>query len=287
MLHLDIRVEIVRDKTSVHDKTLPVESTEFVIRVLNPLAKCVLVDKMCKNCPLMFWDICFPTNLMLLSFDEFDIILGMDWLTLHNAIVNCKRKSIELRSQNSKIVRIESNDLKGLPAVVSVMKALNYVRKGCEVYLAYVIDTKVSEKKVESVPVVCEFLDVFPLELPGLPPIREVEFSIELVPGATPISIAPYRMAPTELKELKSQLQELTDRGFARLSSSPWGAPVLFVKKKNDTMRMFIDYRQLNKFKGTIVFSKINLKSSYYQLRVKDSDIPKPAFRTRYGHYEF
>ncbi|KAA3481444.1 Gag-Pol polyprotein [Gossypium australe] len=114
--------------------------------------------------------------------------------------------SIELRSQNGELVRIESNDMKGLPAVVSAIKAMNYVRKGYEAYLAYVIDTKVSEKKVESVPVVYEFLDVFPEELPGLPPIREVEFGIELVPGTTLISISPYRMAPTELKELKSQL---------------------------------------------------------------------------------
>ncbi|KAA3473661.1 DNA/RNA polymerases superfamily protein [Gossypium australe] len=189
------------------------------------------------------YDICFLANLVLLPFDEFDIILGMDWLTMHNAIMICKRKSIELRSQNGEIVRIESSDLNGLPAIVSSMKALNYVRKGCEAYLAYVIDTKVSEKKVESVLVVCEFLDVFLEELPRLPPIREVEFGIELVPGTTPISIAPYRMAPMELKELKSQLQELTDRGFARPSFLPWGAPVLFVKKKDGTMRMCIDYR--------------------------------------------
>ncbi|KAA3473031.1 DNA/RNA polymerases superfamily protein [Gossypium australe] len=229
----------------------------------------------------------------------------MDWLTLHSAIVNCKRKSIDLRSQNGEIVRIESSDLIGLPTIISSMKALNYVKKGCEAYLAYVIDTKVTEKKVESVPVVCEFLDVFPEELPRLPPIREVEFGTELVQGTTPISMAPYRMAPTELKELKSQLQELTDRGFARPSFSPWGAPVLFVKKKYGTMRMCINYRQLNKvtiknkyplphiddffdqLKGATVFSKIDFRSSYYQLRVKESDVPKTTFRTRYGHYEF
>ncbi|KAA3470475.1 Gag-Pol polyprotein [Gossypium australe] len=134
------------DVITVLSKTLPVESTEFVIRVSNPLGKCVLVDKVCKNCPLMFRDICFLANFMLLPFDTFDIILGMNWLTLHNTI------SIYLRSQNDEIVRIESSDLNGLPAVISLMKALNYVRKGCEAYLAYVIDTKVSEKKVESVP---------------------------------------------------------------------------------------------------------------------------------------
>ncbi|KAA3480554.1 DNA/RNA polymerases superfamily protein [Gossypium australe] len=272
----------------VSSKTLPVESTEFVIRVSNPLGKCVLVDKVCKNCPLMFRDVRFLANLMLLPFDEFDIILGMDCLTLHNAIVNCKRKSIELRSQNGEIVRIESNDMKGVPRVVSAMKAMNLVRKGCKAYLAYVMDTKVLETKVESVPVVCEFPDVFPEELMGLPSNREVEFGIELVPGTTPISIAPYRMAPT---------------GFARLSFSPWGAPVLFVKKKDGTMKMCIDYRQLNKVTiknkyplpndlfdqliGATVFSKIDLRLGYYQLKVKEFDVSKAAFGIWYRHYEF
>ena len=134
-------------------------------------------------------------------------------------------------------------------------------------------------------PVVCEFADVFPEELPGLPPVREVEFGIDLIPGTAPISIAPYRMAPAELKELKSQLQELTDKGFVRPSFSPWGAPVLFVKKKDGSMRLCVDYRELNKvkiknkyplpriddlfdqLKGATWFSKIDLRSGYYQLR--------------------
>ncbi|KAG8472899.1 hypothetical protein CXB51_034781 [Gossypium anomalum] len=185
------------------------------------------------------------------------------------------------------------------------MSAQRYLRKGYEAYLAYVINTKEVEKKVESVPVVCEFADVFPEELPGLPPVREVEFGIDLIPGTAPISIAPYRMALAELKELKSQLQELTDKGFVRPSFSPWGAPVLFVKKKDGSMRLCVDYRQLNKvtiknkyslprindlfdqLKGATWFSKIDLRSGYSQLRVKESDVPKTAFRTRYGHYEF
>ncbi|KAG8502445.1 hypothetical protein CXB51_000382 [Gossypium anomalum] len=230
----------------------------------------------------------------VLPFDEFDIILGMDWLTVHDAIVNCKRKVIDLRCKNDEIIRIESSDLNRLLAVASVMKARNYVKKGCEAYLAYVLDSKVDNKKIESVPVVCEFSDVFLEELPGLPQIWEVEFGIELVPGTTPILIAPYRMAPTELKELKSQLQKLTNRGFARPSFSSWGAPVLFVKKKDGTMRMCIDYRQLNKvtvknkyplpriddlfdqLKGATMFSKIDLRSGYYQLRVRTLTYRKP-----------
>ena len=106
-----------------------------------------------------------------------------------------------------------------------------------------------------------EFGDVFPKELPGLPPEREIEFSVELLPGTSPISIAPYRMAPTELKELKAQLQDLLDKGFIRPSTSPWGAPVLFVKKKDGTLRLCIDYRQLN---------KVTIKNKYPLLMIDD-----------------
>ena len=146
---------------------------------------------------------------------------------------------------------------------------------------------------------------MFPEELPGVPPEREVDLSIEVVQGTTPISRTPYRTAPTELKELKTQLQELLDKGFIRPSVSPWGASVLLVKKKDGTLRMCIDYRKINKviiknkyplprieylfdqLRGASVFSKIELQSGYYQLRVKEVDVPKTAFRIRYGHYEF
>nr|GEV76960.1 hypothetical protein [Tanacetum cinerariifolium] len=145
---------------------------------------------------------------------------------------------------------------------------------------------------------------VFPDELPGIPPVREVEFNIDLILGSEPISKAPYRMAPIELKELKDQLQELLERGFIRPSVSPWGAPVLFVKKKDGSMRLCIDYRELNKItirnryplpriddlfdqlQGAMHFSKIDLRSGYHQLRVREQDIDKTAFRTRYVHYE-
>ncbi|GJW63389.1 putative reverse transcriptase domain-containing protein [Tanacetum coccineum] len=145
------------------------------------------------------------------------------------------------------------------------------------------------------------FLD----DLSGLPPIREIEFRIELIPGATPVAKSPYRLAPSELEELSGQLKELQDKGFIRPSSSPWGAPVLFVKKKDGSFRMCIDYRELNKLtvknryplpriddlfdqlQGSQFFSKIDLKSGYHQLRVHVDDIPKTAFRTRYGLFEF
>ena len=140
---------------------------------------------------------------------------------------------------------------------------------------------------VRMIPMVGEFSEVFPKELLGLPPEREVEFSIELVPGTNPASIAPYRMAPLELRELKVQLQDLLDKGFIRPSTSPWGAPVLFVKKKDGSLRMCVDYRQLNKvtiknkyplpriddlfdqLQGAEYFSKIDLQSGYHQLKIK------------------
>ncbi|GJV04465.1 putative nucleotidyltransferase, ribonuclease H [Tanacetum coccineum] len=181
--------------------------------------------------------------------------------------------------------------------------------KGCPVFLAHVttkeVEDKSEKKRLEDVPIVRDFPEVFPEDLPGLPPTRQVEFQIDLVPGAAPVARAPYRLAPSEMKELSEQLKELSDKGFIRPSSSPWGAPVLFVKKKDGSFRMCIDYRELNKLtvknrypllriddlfdqlQGSSVYSKIDLRSGYHQLRVREEDIPKTAFRTRYGHYEF
>ena len=189
--------------------------------------------------------------------------------------------------------------------VISAMQARRFIRKGYEAFLALILGSKRGQVDVEKIPIVREFADVFPEELLGIPLEREVDLSIEIVPGTTLVSRAPYMMAPAELKELKVQLQELLDKGFVRPSVSRWGAPVLFMKKKDGTLRMCIDYWQINKvtvknnhslsriedlfyqLKGAGVFSKIDLRSGYYQLRVKDVDVPKTAFRTRYGHYEF
>ncbi|GKF73179.1 hypothetical protein Tco_0219511, partial [Tanacetum coccineum] len=147
--------------------------------------------------------------------------------------------------------------------------------------------------------------EVFPEDLPRLSPARQVEFQIDLVPGAAPVARAPYRLAPAELQELSTQLQELFNRGFIRPSSSPWGAPVLFVKKKDGYFWMCIDYRELNRLtvknryplsriddlfdqlQGSKVYSKIDMRFGYHQLRVREEDIPKTAFRTHYSHYEF
>ena len=184
------------------------------------------------------------------------------------------------------------------------MEARCFLRKGCEAFLALILDSKREQVNFKNISVIRELPDVFPEELPRVPPEREVDLSIEVAQGTTPISMAPYRMAPTKLKEFKTQLQMLLDKGFIRPSISPWGAPVLFVKKKDGTLRICIDYRQINKvtvknkyllpriedlfdqLKGESVFSKIDLPG-YYQLQVKEVDVSKTTFRTHYGHYEF
>ena len=189
--------------------------------------------------------------------------------------------------------------------MISKATARTMVRKGCEAYLAYVIDTEKARPSVSDIPTISDFSDVFPEEFSGLPPHRGTEFAIDVVPGATSESITPYQIAPVELKELKLQLQKLLEKGFIQPSVLPWGAPVLFVKKKDGTLRLCIDYRQLNKLtvknkyplpriddlfnqlKGASIFSKIDLRSGYHQLRIKYVDVHKTAFRTRYGHYEF
>ena len=158
-----------------------------------------------------------------------------------------------------------------------------------------------SGSRLEDIPVVREFSDVFPEDLPGIPPDREIDFQIELAPRIEPISKAPYRMAPSELKELKVQMEELMSKGFVRPSTSPWGVPVMFVKKTDGSLRLCIDYRELNKvtirnqyplprindlfdqLQGARVFLKINMRSGYHQLKIRSEDVPKTTLRTWYG----
>jgi hypothetical protein len=165
--------------------------------------------------------------------------------------------------------------------------------------------TSESDVSPSDITIVSEYLDVFPPDITSLLREREIEFSIDLIPEAEPVYVAPYRMSPLELKELKSQLEEHIQKHFIRPSVSPWGAPVLLVKKKDGSMRLCVVYRQLNKvtiknkypipriddildqLKGASVFSKIDLRSGYHQICIKSSDVSKTAFRTRYRHYEF
>ena len=190
-------------------------------------------------------------------------------------------------------------------SIMKSIKANKMLQKSYMGYLAYAIKLRDSGSRLEDIPVVREFSDVFLEDLPGIPQDREIDFKIELAPGIEPISKAPYRMAPLELKELKVQMEELVSKGFVRPSTSPWGAPVLFVKKKDGSLRLCIDYRELNKviirnqyplpriddlfdqLQGARVFSKIDLRSGYHQLKIRSEDVPKTVFKTRYGHYEF
>ena len=270
---------------------LPRSETEYDILVTNLLGHSVIVNIVYRDCPIKIREYEFLGDLIELSFKEFDVILGMDWLSRHQAIVDCKMKRVTLRIPNEDEVTFIGERSNHLSNVISAATARTMVRKGCEAYLVYVIDTVKARPSVSNIPTVSDFLDVFPEELPGLPPHREIEFAIDVVPGATPTSITLYRIAPLELKELKLQ-----EKGFIR----PWGAPVLFVKKKDGTLRLCIDYRQLNKLtvknkyplpriddlfdqlKGESIFSKIDLRSGYHQLRIKDADVHKTTFRTRY-----
>ncbi|GJS39320.1 putative reverse transcriptase domain-containing protein [Tanacetum coccineum] len=202
---------------------------------------------------------------MPVELGSFDVIIGMDWLSMYHAII----------AYAEKIIRIPWG-------------SETLIFHGHHVFLAHVTtkdtEDKSGEKRLEDVPIILDFPEVFPEELPGLLQTRQVEFQIDLMPGDAP---------------------ELSDKGFIRPSSSPGGAPVLFVKKKDGSFRMCIDYRELNKLtvknryplpriddlfdqlQGSSVYSKIDLRSGYHQLRVREEDIPKTAFKTRYGHYEF
>ncbi|KAI3706750.1 hypothetical protein L6452_24692 [Arctium lappa] len=260
----------------------------------------IIRDHFC-DCTLEIDGNSFGVDLIPMAIGGFDVVIGMDWLVRHKADIFCFKKMIQVPLAENGVVTIYGEKGKGNNPIISCLKARKFLAKGYPSYLAYVVDAKKEKKSVEDVEVVQDF----PEDLPGLPPERQVEFQIDLTPGAAPIARAPYRLAPAEMKEVMTQLQELLEKGFIRPSSSPWGAPVLFVKKKDGSMRMCIDYRELNKvtvknkyplpriddlfdqLQGAGCFSKIDLRSGYHQVRVKSEDIPKTAFRTRYGHYEF
>ncbi|GJQ96611.1 putative nucleotidyltransferase, ribonuclease H [Tanacetum coccineum] len=246
----------------------------------------------------------FKIDLMPIKLGSFDVVIGMDWLSKYHARIICDEKVVHIPIDGETLI-IRGDQSKTRLNLISCIKTERYISRGCQVFVAQIMEKKSDEKRLEDIPVVREFPEVFPEDLPGLPPVRQVEFQIDLIPRATPVARAPYRLAPSEMQELSNQLQELADRGFIRPSTSPWGAPVLFVKKKDGSFRMCIDYRELNKLtvknryplpriddlfdqlQGSSVYSKIDLRSGYHQLRVRDEDIPKTAFRTRYEHYEF
>ena len=221
----------------------------------------LLVSMHYPNCKVTVENQNFPANLIPMNLGEFDVILGMDWLTRHKAQILCHDKILKLVSPSGERTVFYGERKNRRMNLLSVAKARRCIRKGCVAYLAHVVDKQKQTIQAKDIPVVSEFTDVFPDELPGLPPNREVKFKIDLIPGAKPVAKAPYRLAPPEMKELMTQLQELLDKGFIRPSTSPWGAPVLFVRKKDGTMRLCIDYRELN---------KLTVKNKYPLPRIDD-----------------
>jgi hypothetical protein len=260
---------------------LPFYHTQGAFMIAMPGGK-IATNQLNQNVPLQLGSKIVKTTLLILGMDNADIVLGTYWMTQHQVVLHVANRIVEVHSPT------------------------------CGKFTLYLPSQETTrscafskmELPLEKIPVVCEYADVFPDELPGMPPDRDIEFAIELQPGTTPISKRPYRMPPAELAELKKQLQELLDKGFIHPSTSPWGCPALFVKK-DESLRLGIDYRPLNavtiknkyplpridvlfdQLVGDKVFSKIDLCSGYHQIKIRASDIPKMTFSTRYGLYEY
>jgi hypothetical protein len=218
----------------------------------------------CVDVPVVIHGVSFRANLIILGTKGLDVVLGMDWMSKYQGHIDCARKSIAVT--NSDGIRIEH--------IATMPSRKAYYKKS------------VSGLTLDQVPVVCEYLDVFPEELPGMPPDRDIEFIIELIPGTAPIAQRAYRMNPQELEELKRKLADMLNKGLIRPSASPWGSPVLFVDKRDGTIRLYVDYRKLNEvtiknkyplpqieylfdqLNGAKVFSKIDLRTGYHQLKV-------------------
>jgi hypothetical protein len=229
----------------------------------------------------------FVTNLIVLKSKGIAIIIGMDWLSKHKVLIDCAKKSIKLTTPDKKELEYVAEPVVTVKGVANRVK-LNQLDVG----------------QGSMVPVVNEFLDVFPEELLSMPPNRDIELMIDLMPDTAPIYKNPYRMATPQLVELKEHIKELLETGYSRPSSSSWGAPVIFVLKKDGTQRLCMDYRALNEVTvknkyplpriddlfdqlwGACVLSKIDLRSGYHQLKIREYDILKTSFISRYGQYE-
>jgi hypothetical protein len=259
---------------------------------------------------------------MVLPLGDYDAILGMDWLKKYNPVLNWRNGTLmfnqagisHILSSSSSTIQPSvsesstSSSTFKLFQLISARSVNKLIRHGEAD--SFVLAALQPEKELESNPaaatLLAEFADVFPDQLPSeLPPRRDVDHRIELTQNSPPAARGMYRMSPGELDELKAQLKELLESGFIQPSKSPFGASVLFVKKKDGSMRMCVDYRDLNRItiknryplprveelfdrlRGAKFFSKIDLRSGYHQVRIHPDDVPKTAFRTRYGHFEF
>jgi hypothetical protein len=236
-----------------------------------------------KNTPLSLGGKVYKVSLIILDNQGIDVILGMSWMKENKAVLDIAVRTVHLGSSTHDSVSLR------LPSPTSIASMLHHT----------------TAQNLEDILVACEFPDVFPEDLLGMPLDQDVEFVIELQPGTAPISRRPYKMTPKKLAELKVQLNELLDKGYIRPSSSPWGCPALFVKKKDQSLRLCVDYRLLNgvtiknkyplphidilvdQLTGAKVFSKVDLHSGYHQIKIRPEDVPKTAFSTRYRLYEY
>ncbi|GKF08582.1 putative reverse transcriptase domain-containing protein, partial [Tanacetum coccineum] len=200
----------------------------------------IRLNTIIRGCTLNFLNHPFNINLMPVELGSFEVIIGMDWLAKYHAVIVCDEKIVRFPFGNETLIIHSDGSNRGSETrlnIISCTKTQKYLLKGCPIFLAHVTmkdpEDKSKEKRLEDVSIVRDFPEVFPEDLSGIPLPRQVEFRIDLVPGAAPVARAPYRLTPSEMKELSEQLKELFDKGFIRPSSSPWGAPVLFVKKKD------------------------------------------------------
>jgi hypothetical protein len=251
--------------------------------LIHTLGGNIATKQLVMSTPLSLVGRLFKTNLIVLEGQGIDVILGMGWMKRYKAVLDIATRTVHLESlAHGSVV------LKPL-SPTSIASTLHHT----------------GAQNLEDIPVACEFPNVFLEDLPGMPPDQDVEFTIELQPGTVSISRWPYRMTQKELAELKVQLNELLDKGYICLNSSPWGCLALFVKKKDQSLRLCVDYRPLNavtvknkyplpridilfdQLVGVKVFSKVDLRLGYHQIKIRPEDVPKTAFSTRYGLYEY
>ncbi|WMV07858.1 hypothetical protein MTR67_001243, partial [Solanum verrucosum] len=244
-----------------------VETPSEPFSVSTPVGDLVIARRVYRNCPISAFQKVTSADLVELEMiDElemvdFDIILGIDWLHSCYASVDCRTRIVRFQFPHELILEWKGSSLVAMGRFISYLKARKMISRGYLYYLVWVKDSSSESLTLKSVLMVNDFPEVFPEDLPGVPLEREIDFGIDLLPDTQPVSIPPYRMAPAELKELKEQLKDLLDKGFIKPSISPWGAPVLFVKKKDGSLRMCIDYRQLN---------KVTIKNKYPIPRIDD-----------------
>ena len=287
------------------DLGLNFEKLEQALNVDLPTGDQLGTSQVCKGCLLRIGEHKLIVDLIALDLKGYDVIFRMDLLSTFQVVVDCFRKQITLQLPGGVVFSFINDRSSSHPFPTMSSKFLKAKAGSHLSFLASFIGEEKDKNPKRAVLVVSDFPDVFPDELPGLSPQIEIEFKIDLYPRTEPISIASYRMAPLELKELRKQLDQLLNIGFIRLSTSPWGAPILFVKKHDETLQLCTDYRCLNQvtvknkyplpridnlfdqLRGSKYYTKIDLRTGYYQLRIREEDIPKTTFRTRYGHFEY